>query len=230
MRHGTCFRRRLATRHAGAAPHSAVAEVGVVRRCHPSPVRTLLFIFVCITLAACSTPPIAPKLSAPRDIIPRERLSPDSTLVLRFERHDKSFHYDLINHSSRATVATASSAITPDDYVSEARFSGPRFRGTQDVVFATDGSGVIITENLSDGGPVLYYILIRRQPDRSFVVRYLQPPIIDSHNNQAGAYRLEHPVVAGLTSESITFYYLGARKSRSMSLDKVSSTATLQLL
>ena len=32
MRHGTCFRRRLSARHAGAAPHSAVAELGVVRR------------------------------------------------------------------------------------------------------------------------------------------------------------------------------------------------------
>ena len=32
MRHGTCFRRRLATHRAGAAPHSAVAELGVVRR------------------------------------------------------------------------------------------------------------------------------------------------------------------------------------------------------
>ena len=30
VRHGTCFRRRLSTRHAGAAPHSAVAELGVV--------------------------------------------------------------------------------------------------------------------------------------------------------------------------------------------------------
>jgi hypothetical protein len=33
VRHGTCFRRRLSARHAGAAPHSAVAELGVVRRC-----------------------------------------------------------------------------------------------------------------------------------------------------------------------------------------------------
>ena len=38
MRHGTCFRRRLSTRHAGAAPHSAVAELEVVRRCYPRPV------------------------------------------------------------------------------------------------------------------------------------------------------------------------------------------------
>jgi hypothetical protein len=30
VRHGTCFHRRLSTRHAGAAPHSAVAELGVV--------------------------------------------------------------------------------------------------------------------------------------------------------------------------------------------------------
>ena len=32
MRHGTCFRRRLSTHHAGAAPHSAVVELGVVRQ------------------------------------------------------------------------------------------------------------------------------------------------------------------------------------------------------
>jgi len=32
VRHGTCFRRRLSTHHAGAAPHSAVAELGVVSR------------------------------------------------------------------------------------------------------------------------------------------------------------------------------------------------------
>ena len=32
MRHGTCFRRRLSAHHAGAAPLSAVAELGVVRR------------------------------------------------------------------------------------------------------------------------------------------------------------------------------------------------------
>ena len=38
MRHGTCFRRRLSAHHAGAAPHSAVAELGVVRRFLVSPV------------------------------------------------------------------------------------------------------------------------------------------------------------------------------------------------
>ena len=31
-RHGTCFHHHLSTHHAGAAPHSAVAELGVVRR------------------------------------------------------------------------------------------------------------------------------------------------------------------------------------------------------
>ena len=29
VRHGTCFHHRLAARHAGAAPHSAFAELGV---------------------------------------------------------------------------------------------------------------------------------------------------------------------------------------------------------
>ncbi len=36
VRHGTCFRRELSTYHAGAAPHFAVAEhgvVGVLRAC-----------------------------------------------------------------------------------------------------------------------------------------------------------------------------------------------------
>ena len=36
MRHGTCFHRRLSAHHAGAAPHSAVAELGVVRRSLPA--------------------------------------------------------------------------------------------------------------------------------------------------------------------------------------------------
>jgi len=38
VRHGTCFHRRLSTHHAGAAPHSAVAELGVVRRFCTRPV------------------------------------------------------------------------------------------------------------------------------------------------------------------------------------------------
>ena len=37
MRHGTCFRRHLSAHHAGAAPHSTVAELGVVRRCERVP-------------------------------------------------------------------------------------------------------------------------------------------------------------------------------------------------
>jgi hypothetical protein len=36
VRHGTCFRRRLSARHAGAAPHSAVAELGVAATSHIS--------------------------------------------------------------------------------------------------------------------------------------------------------------------------------------------------
>ncbi len=193
--------------------------------------KTIASAILSLTLAATAlaAPPQAPpKLSAPRDIIPRERPSPDSTLVLRFERHGKSFRYDLIKSSSRAIVATASSAITPEDYVSEARFSGPRFRGTQDVIFAADGSGVIITEDLSDGGPVLRYILFHRQPTGRFEVRYLQPPTIDSHNDRAGTFRFYYPVALELTSDRITLYYPGAHKSKSMLLDKVSSTATLK--
>ena len=49
MRHGTCFRRRLSTHHAGAAPHSAVAELGVVRRCSRF-VKTQIKIFLGLML------------------------------------------------------------------------------------------------------------------------------------------------------------------------------------
>ena len=46
MRHGTCFHRRLSTHRAGAAPHSAVAELGVVRRYRTSPVNlNYLFLY-----------------------------------------------------------------------------------------------------------------------------------------------------------------------------------------
>ena len=60
MRHGTCFRRRLSAHHAGAAPHSAVAELGVVRRSFPSlmnasqlhlPFRTRVISFLAISVA-----------------------------------------------------------------------------------------------------------------------------------------------------------------------------------
>jgi len=37
VRHGTCYRRHLSARHAGAAPHSAAAELEVVRRSYASP-------------------------------------------------------------------------------------------------------------------------------------------------------------------------------------------------
>ena len=50
MRHGTCFRRRLSARHAGAAPHSAVAELGVVRRQKRIPVK---YLFSRHSLASC---------------------------------------------------------------------------------------------------------------------------------------------------------------------------------
>jgi hypothetical protein len=39
VRHGICFHRRLSTHHADAAPHSAVAELGVVRRLRTRPVK-----------------------------------------------------------------------------------------------------------------------------------------------------------------------------------------------
>ena len=42
MRHGTCFHRRLSAHHAGAAPHSAVAEFGVVRRLATSPMNDIV--------------------------------------------------------------------------------------------------------------------------------------------------------------------------------------------
>ena len=51
MRHGTCFHRRLSAHQAGAAPHSAVAELGVVRRLRTHTVnRTVLFFALSVAL------------------------------------------------------------------------------------------------------------------------------------------------------------------------------------
>ena len=51
MRHGTCFHRRLSTRHAGAAPHSAVAELEVVRRLSAFRMKRILQLLIrCIWL------------------------------------------------------------------------------------------------------------------------------------------------------------------------------------
>ena len=58
MRHGTCFRRRLSAHHAGAAPHSAVAELGVVRRFCALPVkpaRTILLLLVGTVIGIAAT-------------------------------------------------------------------------------------------------------------------------------------------------------------------------------
>ena len=51
MRHGTCFHRRLSTHHAGAAPHSAVAELGVVRRRYPHSQMLKLVVHVAVALS-----------------------------------------------------------------------------------------------------------------------------------------------------------------------------------
>jgi hypothetical protein len=56
VRHGTCFRRRLSAHHAGAAPPSAVAELGVVRRFLALPVNyaaKALLVFAAL-LTGCS--------------------------------------------------------------------------------------------------------------------------------------------------------------------------------
>src|SRR4051794_30339878 len=61
MRHGTCFRRRVDTHHAGAAPHSAVAEVGLVRRITCD---AIVYSFCCSSreLPCVSQPPLRSRL------------------------------------------------------------------------------------------------------------------------------------------------------------------------
>ena len=53
VRHGTCFHRRFSAHHAGAAPHSAVAELGAVRRIPPSHLKATLLITSVVSLTAC---------------------------------------------------------------------------------------------------------------------------------------------------------------------------------
>ena len=145
-------------------------------------------------------------------------------MALRFYEHTEPCRYRLIDRVSCAILASAESAISPSDI-----FDG-RFRSTPDVVFAADGSGVAISEDVSDASPIMRHILIHRESGGHFAVRYLQPPwdrfIHTSHpRDTRDLFSPERPVAIALTTNKISFYYPIARRTRVMSLASVPSTS-----
>ena len=172
-------------------------------------------------LGGCTTAKYdAPHFSQPGQAVPDERISPDSKLILRFARRGDSYFYDLIDRSSKMIVGSATSGITKEDF-----FEG-RFRGTQEVLFAADDSGVIITEDLSDAGPCYNYILIHRDSNGILTTRYLEPPYMFNSKCPVSAFSYVHPFIASLTAKTIGLYY-GVHKNRSMQIDVIRWTPTI---
>ena len=175
-------------------------------------------------LVSCSTDQPVPSLATPGRILPLEYVSKDSSLRLRLRVNPKQSHYDLVAPATGTHLASASSAIVSLD------FHDHKFCGTADVIFAKDGSGVVITEDLSDAGPCLRYILFHRLANGSFEVRYLEPPTVFNSKCPAPAYSYEHPIATELSTDQVTFYYPHVRQTKVMQLDKVPTTPTLQPL
>jgi hypothetical protein len=182
-----------------------------------------LLILTLATVSACSTPQSRPKLAQPRSILPSEYVSPDSTLLVRFHVCPRHSYYEVSDRSGITHQARAQSLIVADDL-----FEG-RFRGTQDVTFANDGSGVAITEDVSDASPSLQHILFSRQPGGFLGVRYLLPPWRQFTTDPRAEFTSELPVATALTADSITFYYPSSRATCTLPLAQVSSTATPKL-
>ncbi len=176
----------------------------------------------CSLLVSCSTKRPVPNLAHPGCVLPAEYFSQDSSLGLRLRVDRKQSRYELFSPATGARLASGSSAIVTLD------FSENVFRGTVDVTFAKDGSGVVITENLSDAGPMLRYILFHRLDNGSFQVHYLNPPTIFSPRRPLSAFSAVHPYATELTAERIMFYYPGIRQSKIMLLRDVSTTPTLE--
>ena len=171
------------------------------------------------TLSACSTPLPQTTLAEPRSILPPEYVSPDTALLVRFHVHPRQSYSEFLDHSTNTRCATAQSRIVADDF-----FEG-RFRGTQDVVFASDHSGAVITENVSDASQSFRHILVSRAPNGSFTVRYLQPPW-RRFTKAPVEFTSEPPIAIALTSDRITFYYPSSHSRVTLRLAQVPSTIT----
>ena len=161
-------------------------------------------------------------LAQPGRKLPFEYVSPETSLGLRLHVHSNHSHYDLVQRATGTRLATSGSGIVGADII------GGEFCGSEDVTFATDRSGVVITEGLADAGPYPSYILFHRLPNGSFEVRYLKPPTIFDPKCPAPAFSYVHPIATELTAERITFYYPGIRRAKSMLLSDVVTIPTLE--
>src|SRR5208337_4038157 len=103
--------------------------------------------------------------------LPAEHISPDKALILRFRLQSPQSTYQLVEAATGRLLATAESAIRPNDV-----YKG-RFRGGLEILFAPQNSSVNVREDISDASPAVRFIYFERQQDGSYLTYYLTPPV-----------------------------------------------------
>jgi len=155
-------------------------------------------------ISACSMSPKLPKLALYDSVLPSQYVSPKSALVIHFRVDSQQSRYDFFDHTGNTLLGSAQSRIVRDDF-----YEG-RFRGTQDVVFADDGSGAVITENVSEASQAFRHILISREAGGAFKVSYLLPAW-RRFTTEPMEFTSEPPIAISLSIGNIGFYYPSSR-------------------
>jgi hypothetical protein len=155
--------------------------------------------------------------SQPRSPLKHSYIAPSKKIQLTFKLGDPSI-YQLVDTASGAVVATAQSAITPDDVYQNA------FRGTVDVVFSSNSKSLCIQEGVSDASPATRYILIRPDSESSYEVRYLLPEYNMIKTDPGAEFQFAQPDVVGLSQDAILMRYSGVKTSMAVWLDSIHFT------
>ena len=142
MRHGTCFHHRLSAHHAGAAPHSAVAELGVVRRRYTLTVNHISRIasstiplawIVCFAFTACESKPSQTKEIAWKATERFHQEFNDPSLRDFHVVHGISGHPEIIPHPQPADIREARATLGLFESATLERYSTSFQKGGIDV-------------------------------------------------------------------------------------------------
>ena len=184
-----------------------------------NPIKSIFSLVACLALVGCTTIHSEPKIAKRNSLIQHEYTSPDSNLLLRFDSHSQPCSYNLIDKRSGKILAHAQSSIYS---ISD---SETRFNGVQHITFGSDGSGVVISEDISDASQLMRHILIHRPPLTSaYKVQYILPPWIRFSRDEHIPCNWEGPIATSLTNDDITLYYPSAKTSITLWIGRIEKT------
>jgi len=147
--------------------------------------------------------------------LPSTHLSPDKTLILQFTLQLPNSRYQLVDAASGRTLATAESAIVPNDV------DNGICRDGLEVLFAAQDSSVIVREDVGDASPAVRFIDFERQSDGSYITYYLLPPFDLWHNEWEGA---DFPHFLAIDKKKAILYYDHRRRKKVLKLAAISKT------